>query len=138
MARVLAIDFGLKRIGLAVTDPQRIIATPLDFIDNKDLEKYLKDYFQKEAVDCIVIGEPLRLSGKETHITKDVHELSKRFEKIFPQKKIVLIDERFSSKIALESMIMGGTKKKYRREKGNIDKTSAVIILQSFLEQQEQ
>jgi len=137
MARILAIDFGLKRIGLAVTDPLRIIATPLDYIDNKDLNHYLTEYFKKEEVDCIVIGEPLKLSGEETSITKKVHELSGKLKSFFPQKKIELIDERYTSKIALQSMILGGTSKKYRREKGNIDKTSAVIILQSFLEQQE-
>ena len=138
MPRILAIDFGLKRIGLAVTDPLRIIATPLDYIENRDLKSYLIDYFKKEDVDCIVLGKPLQLSGQESLITKDVHELSKNLKKLFPEKRIKLIDERFTSKLALQSMITGGTSKKYRTEQGNIDNTSAVLILQSFLEQQQE
>ena len=138
MPRILAIDFGLKRIGLAVTDPLRIIATPLDYIENRDLKSYLIDYFKKEDVDCIVLGKPLQLSGQESLITKDVHELSKNLKKLFPEKRIELIDERFTSKLALQSMITGGTSKKYRTEQGNIDNTSAVLILQSFLEQQQE
>ena len=116
MPRILAIDFGLKRIGLAVTDPLRIIATPLDYIENRDLKSYLIDYFKKEDVDCIVLGKPLQLSGQESLMTKDVHELSKNLKKLFPEKRIELIDERFTSKLALQSMITGGTSKKYRRE----------------------
>ncbi|MFC2124440.1 Holliday junction resolvase RuvX [Bacteroidota bacterium] len=135
MGRILAIDFGLKRTGLAVTDPEKIIATPLAVVRSEDCVQFLRDYIEKETVETIVIGLPVDLRGRETHATGPVKKFITNLEKIFPEIPIHTIDERFTSKMALDTMIMAGSKKKDRRDKGNIDKISATIILQSYLEQ---
>jgi putative Holliday junction resolvase len=134
MGRILAIDFGTKRVGLAVTDPLRIIASPLETIHSKDLLAYLKTYDHQEGIDEIVLGLPTKLDGSDTHITQQVKQLHKHLQKQFPKKPVYLHDERFTSKMALDAMIASGAKKKDRREKGNIDKVSAAVILQSYLE----
>ena len=134
MPRILAIDYGAKRTGLAVTDPLAIIATALDVVPSHQLEAYLKAYFEKEEVNKVVIGRPSKLDGSDTDATPLVQAFVNRFKKVFPLKELILHDERFTSKMALDSMIAGGTKKKDRREKGNIDKVSATLILQSYLE----
>ncbi len=134
MSRVLAIDYGAKRTGLAVTDPLGIIATPLDYLSTHDLEGFLKDYFSKEDVEKVVVGMPKKLDGTDTNATTLVQEFVNRFKKVFPAKELILHDERFTSKMALDAMIEGGTKRSDRRKKGNIDKISATIILQSYLE----
>jgi putative holliday junction resolvase len=137
MPRVLAIDLGTKRTGLAVTDPLKILANPLETIDSGQLMNYLKSYFMKEDVEAIVLGLPIRLNGQDNEMTPRVLKLKDELETAFPEKKIILIDERFTSKMALQSMIAMGSKKKDRKEKaGNLDKVSAAIILQSYLEQQ--
>ncbi|MEP1094348.1 MAG: Holliday junction resolvase RuvX [Cyclobacteriaceae bacterium] len=134
MGRIMAIDYGSKRTGLAVTDPLKIIASPLDFVATHELENYLTDYFKKENVERVILGMPKKLDGTDTNATSLVHAFVNRFKKVFPDKELILHDERFTSKMALDSMIVGGTKKKDRRVKGNIDKVSATIILQSYLE----
>lgn len=134
MARILAIDYGAKRTGLAVTDPSRIIATALDTVPSHTLMDFLKNYFQKEAVSEVVFGMPKQLDGSPTNATALVEAAVNRFKKLFPDKKLFLHDERFTSKMALESMIAGGSRKKDRRKKENIDKVSATIILQSYME----
>lgn len=134
MGRIVAIDYGTKRVGLAVTDPLKIIATPLETIHSKDIFQYLKIYDQKETIEAFVLGIPKKLDNTDTNNTIHVKIFEKGLRKNFPGKPIYLIDERFTSKIALQTMISGGMKKKDRREKGNVDKISAVIILQSFLE----
>lgn len=134
MGRILAIDFGTKRVGLAVTDPLKIVASPLDTVHSKDLVKFLKDYEQSEDLEEIVLGLPTKLDGSDTTITQQVKQLHKHLQKQFPEKPVTLHDERFTSKMALDAMIAGGVKKKDRREKGNIDKVSAAIILRSYLE----
>ncbi len=134
MSRILAIDYGAKRTGLAVTDPLGIIATPLDYIQTHELENFLKDYFQRETVDKVILGKPSKLDGSDTNATSLVQAFINRFKKVFPNKELILHDERFTSKMALDAMIAGGMKKKGRQEKGNIDKVSATIILQSYLE----
>ena len=134
MGRILAIDYGAKRTGLAVTDMLGIIASPLDVVHSHELEDYLTKYFQKEEVDKVVIGEPKKLDGSDTNATSLVRAFVNRFKKVFPNKELILHDERFTSKMALDAMIQSGSKKKDRREKGNIDKVSATIILQSYLE----
>lgn len=137
MPRVLAIDLGTKRTGLAVTDPLKITANPLETIDTTQLMNYLQTYFAKEEVDVLVVGHPIRLNGQDNEMTPKVIKLKQDLERNFPQKKVVLIDERFTSKIAMQSMIAMGSKKKDRKEKaGNLDKVSAAIILQSYLERQ--
>ncbi|TAF66454.1 MAG: Holliday junction resolvase RuvX [Cytophagales bacterium] len=133
MGRILAIDYGEKRIGLAVTDPLQIIATPLDTIDNGKIWDYLREYIKKESVEAIVIGLPLSLKSEDTTTTVLVRSFAEKLAALFPDLPLHWEDERFSSKIAQETMIAGGTSKKYRKEKGNLDKISATIILQSFL-----
>lgn len=137
MARVLAIDLGTKRTGLAVTDPLKITANPLETIETEKLLTYLQAYCAKEEVEALVLGHPTRLNGKDNEMTPKVLKLKEDLEKTFPNKKIVLIDERFTSKMAMQTMIAMGSKKKDRKEKaGNLDKVSAAIILQSYLERQ--
>ncbi|GAB3236454.1 Holliday junction resolvase RuvX [Algoriphagus aestuariicola] len=136
MPRVLAIDLGTKRTGLAVTDPLQIVANPLETIETGQLMLFLKAYCAKEEVEALVLGLPTRLNGEDNEMTPKVLKLKGELEKVFPDKKIALVDERFTSKTAMQSMIAMGSKKKDRREKaGNLDKVSAAIILQSYLEQ---
>jgi putative Holliday junction resolvase len=137
MPRILAIDLGTKRTGLAVTDSLKMLANPLETIETGKLIEYLKTYCAKEDVDTLVLGYPIRLDGSQNEMTPRVILMKDRLEKQFPTKKIELIDERFTSKMAMQSMIAMGSKKKDRREKaGNLDKVSAAIILQSYLERQ--
>lgn len=137
MARILAIDLGTKRTGLAVTDPLKILANPLETIETGQLINYLKSYCAREEVEAIVLGLPIRLNGQDNEMTPRVMKLKEELEKAFPEKKVILEDERFTSKMAMQSMIAMGSKKKDRKEKaGNLDKVSAAIILQSYLEKQ--
>lgn len=133
MGRVLAIDYGKKRTGLAVTDPLKIIATALETVLTNDLLAYLKNYISSEPIEQIVLGLPVNLNSQDTDITADVRKFADVLKSNFPEIPVHFYDERFTSKMALQSMIDAGTKKKDRREKGNLDKISAVIILQSFL-----
>jgi putative holliday junction resolvase len=135
MPRILAIDYGSKRVGLAVTDPLQIIATALDTVHSKDVIDYLKKYLQTEDVEAFVVGKPSNMQGNPTDASPLVEAFVNLLKKQFPEKPIHLQDERFTSKMALASMIASGTKKKDRQNKSNIDKVSAVIILQSYLEQ---
>ena len=136
MARLLAIDYGAKRTGLAVTDPLGIIATALETIPSHQLFTYLDGYFEREDVSAVILGLPKNMDGSPTDATPMVKKVEEKFRKTFPDKQLFLHDERFTSKMALEAMIAGGTKKKDRRQKGNLDKISATIILQSYLESQ--
>ncbi|MEO7988262.1 MAG: Holliday junction resolvase RuvX [Chryseolinea sp.] len=133
MGRILAVDYGLKRTGLAVTDPLRIIATALDTVLTIDLLKYLIAYLQKETVDEFVVGMPKTLMNEDSEIAPQVRAFIEVLKKTFPDKPIHLADERFTSRMAMRTMIDGGMKKKDRQVKGNVDKISATIILQSFL-----
>jgi len=133
MGRILAIDYGKKRTGLAVTDPLRIIATPLDTVLTNDLLSYLATYMKKETVDEFVVGMPKTLKNEDSEIAPLVRVFVEELQKIYPEKKIHLEDERFTSRMAMQAMIEGGMKKKDRQVKGNVDKISATIILQSFL-----
>jgi putative holliday junction resolvase len=134
MGRVLAIDYGTKRVGIAVTDPLRIIASPLETVPAHQLMDYLKKYDEKEGIDEFVVGMPKNLQNKNTDATKHVFQLLQLLKKHFPEKKVHQIDERFTSVMAQQAMIVGGMKKSDRREKGAVDKISAAIILQSYLE----
>lgn len=136
MARILAIDYGKKRTGLAVTDPARIIANPLTTVPTHEIWNFLGKYFTEEEVDEIVIGMPQDLFGNESHSTGAVKEFVKTFAKKFPKLQVHLHDERYTSKMALDAMIRSGSSKSDRRKKENIDKLSATIILQSFMEAQ--
>ena len=134
MGRILAIDYGKKRIGLAVTDPLQIIATGLDTIATVDLLDYLKKYLEKEQVEKFVIGLPKQMSGAESESMKYIRPFVGQLQKAFPEKEIVYVDERFTSVLAQKAMLDGGLKKKDRRNKALVDKISATIILQSYLE----
>lgn len=134
MGRILAVDYGRKRTGLAVTDPLRLIATPLETVSSMEVLVYLKAYTQKETVDEFVVGMPKTLRNEDSEIAPLVRVFVGELEKTFPGKPITLVDERFTSSMAMKAMIAGGMKKKDRRIKGNVDKISATIILQSFLE----
>ncbi|UZD22235.1 Holliday junction resolvase RuvX [Algoriphagus halophytocola] len=137
MPRILAIDLGTKRTGLAVTDPLKMLANPLETIETAALLSYLKSYCQKEEVDTLVLGYPTRLNGQDNEMTPKVLQMKDKLIAAFPDKKIELVDERFTSRMAMQSMITMGSKKKDRKEKaGNLDKVSAAIILQSYLEKQ--
>ena len=135
MGRILAIDYGLKRTGLAVTDPLKIIASPLDTIATTELFSWIKKYTTQEEVEHIVVGLPTNLDQSDTHTTKPVLNLINQLNIHFPSINVSKVDERFTSKIAQQSLVLGGAKKKERRKKENIDKLSATLILQSFLEQ---
>jgi len=134
MGRILAIDYGKKRTGLAVTDPLGIIATPLDTVNSSELLSFLKLYCQKETVDQFVIGMPKTLGNEDSEMAPMVRKFVEELKKAFPEKPIHLADERFTTSIALRAMIDGGMKKKDRQVKGNVDKISATIILQSFID----
>jgi putative Holliday junction resolvase len=134
MGRVLAIDYGLKRTGIAVTDPLRIIATPLETVATTTLLEFLLAYAKKETVDEFVVGMPKTLLNEDSQIAPAVRKFVDALKKQFSEKKVHLLDERFTSSMAMDAMIAGGMKKKDRRVKGNVDKISATIILQSFLE----
>ncbi len=135
MARIMAIDYGSKRVGLAVTDPMQIIATGLTTVHSKDLIDFLKKYFEKEAVECIVVGEPKRMNNQASDSARFIEPFVVHLKRTFPQIKLERIDERFTSKMAFQTMIDGGLKKKDRQNKELVDEISATIILQSYLEQ---
>ena len=134
MGRILAIDYGQKRVGVAVTDELQIIATALDTVPAKDVIQYLKAYMEKEQVDCIVVGDPRQMNNTPSESVKFVEPFVKKLKKVFPHVLIERYDERFTSKIAAQTMVSAGLKKKERRNKSTIDKISAVIILQSYME----
>jgi putative Holliday junction resolvase len=136
MPRIVAIDYGGKRTGIAVTDPLQIIATALETVPTKSLLAFLKEYTSKEDIESFVVGEPKNLDGSATDASQMVKDFVVILKMEFPKTPIHLIDERFTSKMAFQSMIAGGTSKKDRRIKGNIDKISATIILQDFMSRQ--
>ena len=133
MARIICIDYGGKRCGLAVTDPFQMIATSLVTVDTKNLYTYLGEYFSKEPVELILIGEPLNLDASPTHATPLVKKAILDLTQIFPSIPIKTVDERFSSKTAVRAMIEMGMKKKDRQVKQNIDLIAATILLQEYL-----
>ena len=135
MARILAIDYGGKRTGLAVTDPLQIIATGLTTIDSKELIPFLKKYLSKEDVELIIIGMPLNWDESDTHGTPLVKAAIKKLEKEFPTVPLKTVDERYSSKMAKDAMLQMGLKKKDRRDKKLVDEIAATIILQEYLGQ---
>lgn len=137
MGRILAFDYGNKRIGLAVTDPLQIIASPLTTIGPSEIENFLVDYLNREIVDEFVVGYPVQMNNKASESVKYIDPFLKRLGKLFPGKQVHLMDERFTSKIALRTIIEGGVKKKDRRDKKLADKISASLILQAFMEKRE-
>lgn len=133
MGRILAIDYGIKRTGIAVTDPERIIATGLTTVETSKLEAFLQDYCRKETVDIFVVGEARRMSGEPSQSMQYIEPFVRRLKELFPGKPVERIDERFTSKLAFQAMIDGGLSKKQRQNKAMIDQVSATIILQDYL-----
>ncbi|HMU46264.1 MAG TPA: Holliday junction resolvase RuvX [Chitinophagaceae bacterium] len=133
MARILSIDYGLKRTGIAVTDPLQIIATGLTTIESKQLIPFLKDYFSKEVVEKIIIGEPKNWDDSDTHATPLVEKCIKELHKNFPDLPVQKVDERYTSKMAKDAMLEMGLKKKERRNKALVDEIAATIMLQEYL-----
>jgi putative Holliday junction resolvase len=134
MPRILAIDYGTKRVGLAVTDPYKLIASSLETVHSKDVIQYLKNYTTKEEVDCFVVGLPKRLDGSDSESTKQIENFVNSLRKNFPEVPIERVDERFTSSIATRALLEMGLKKKDRAKKENIDQVSAVLILQTYME----
>jgi putative Holliday junction resolvase len=134
MGRLLGIDYGTKRIGLAVTDPLNIFASPLITVKNHEFYSFLSDYLKTESIDAFVIGYPVQMNNQPSESVKYIDPFIRKLEKEFPGKPVHRIDERFTSQIAFKAMIDGGVKKNDRRDKAMIDRTSAAIILQSFLD----
>jgi putative Holliday junction resolvase len=133
LARILSIDYGRKRTGLAVSDPLQIIASGLATVESKQLIPYLKEYFQKEQVELIIIGEPKNLDDSDTHATPLVEAFIKQLQKHFPQIPVEKVDERFTSKMAKDAMLEMGLKKMQRRNKSLVDEIAATILLQEFM-----
>lgn len=134
MSRLLAIDYGQKRVGIAVTDEEQIIASALTTLSSKDVIPFLKDYLIKEDVECFVVGLAKNLDNTPSESARFIEPFVKRLKAAFPEISIERVDERFTSKIAFQTMIDAGVKQHKRRDKGLVDKISATLILQSFLD----
>ena len=137
MARIVALDYGTKRVGIAVTDPMQIIATALETVHPNELLAFLTRYMQNEPVECIVIGDPKRLNNEPAQAAAGADQLAEKLRKAFPPLKIDRMDERFTSKMAFAAMLEGGLSKKQRADKATVDKVSATIILQSYMASKE-
>jgi len=134
LGRILALDYGTKRVGVAVTDSLQILANGLTTIPTNEIWKFLEEYFKKETVDCLVIGYPIQTTGAGSDSLRVINPFIKKFLKVFPNIPINQADERYTSKMAHQAMIDGGLKKKDRQNKALVDTISATIILQGFLE----
>ena len=134
MGRILAVDYGRKRCGIAVTDPLQMIATPLATVETSRLWDFLKEYIGKEEVECLVVGEPRQMDYTPSESERYIQPFLGRFRKAYPGIRLDRVDERFTSKLALQAMIEGGLKKKQRQDKALVDSTSATLILQSYME----
>ncbi len=134
MGRLLAIDYGTKRVGLAVTDYMQVIATKLTTVSTIDIFPFLKDYMSREEVDAIVVGNPKQMDNTPSESAKAVNIFVDNLAKAFPDKDIYMVDERFTSKIASQTIAQSGLKKKKRQDKGLIDSIAAVLILQDFMQ----
>ena len=135
MGRILAIDYGRKRVGLAVTDPSQIIANRLTTIATHTIWNFLMEYFQKEKVETVVVGYPKQMNNQASEAVTYINPFLKKFQSIYPKIHLEIIDERFTSKMAFQTMIDGGVKKQKRQNKAMVDAISATIILQNYLEQ---
>jgi len=135
LGRIVALDIGRKRTGIAMTDPLRIIASPLETISTHKVIDYLTELFLKENIDILVVGYPRQMNNTPSEAVSYIKPVINSIKKRFPEMPIELVDERFTSKMALQAMIDGGMKKKDRQVKSNVDKISAAIILQSYMEQ---
>lgn len=134
MSRILAIDYGQKRTGIAVTDTLQMIANGLATVETKELEKFIVDYMAKEDVSTIVMGKPTQMNGTDSENMKRIEPFFNRLKKLFPNKEIVYYDERFTSVLAHQTMLQSGINKKARQNKALVDKISATIILEDYLQ----
>jgi putative holliday junction resolvase len=134
MGRIIGIDYGLKRIGLAVTDPLQMFASPLTTVSPAEFDNFITDFLKKNEIDAFVIGYPVQMNNQPSESVVYINPFIKKLKKTYPDKNIFLADERFTSQMALRTMIDGGVKKKDRQDKSMVDKISASIILQSFLD----
>ena len=134
MACLVGIDFGLKRTGLSCTDPNQMIASGLNNLPTSEVLVFLKDYFLKEEIEAFVIGQPLQRDGTPSAVEIRIQDFIQELQNAFPKQRIERYDERFTSKMAVQTMLDGGLKKKKRKEKGIIDQVSATMILQSYLD----
>ena len=134
MGRILAIDYGTKRTGVAVSDPLRLIAGGLETVPTKELERWLADYFAREEVSTIVLGKPSRMDGSPSDTWRFIEPLAARLRRAWPDKEVVFHDERFTSVLAHRAMLESGIGRMARRDKALVDKISATIILQSYME----
>jgi len=134
MGRILGIDFGTKRIGIAITDPLQIFASPLKTVRNHEFYDFIEEYVKTESIEEFVIGYPMTLNNQASESVKYINPFIRKLKTLFPGIPVNQVDERFTSGMALKTMIEGGVKKKERRDKSMIDKISASIILQSFLD----
>ncbi len=134
MSRILSIDYGKKRTGIAVTDPLQIIATALKTVETKNFFLFLNKYLKTEQVEEIVVGHPKHTNNKDAEIMEEIRFFVKKINKMFPNIKTNFYDERYTSKMAVFTMVQAGYKKKTRRKKENLDKISATILLQNYLE----
>ncbi|MFY9153330.1 MAG: Holliday junction resolvase RuvX [Prolixibacteraceae bacterium] len=135
MGRIMAIDYGRKRVGLAVTDPLQMIANRLTTVAAHEIWIFLKDYFAKENVEKVIVGYPMQMNNQPSEAVQYINPFLKKFQKEYPDMPLEQVDERFTSKMAFQTMIDAGLKKKDRQNKETIDAVSATIILQSYLEQ---
>ncbi len=133
MGRVLALDYGSKRTGIAVTDEMKLIASGLTTVQTPELMTFLKEYFATENVELVLVGEPIQKDGTASSIEGDIQEFLRGFQKNFPKMEVKRADERYTSKMAFRTMIDSGLKKKQRRNKALLDEISATIILQQYL-----
>lgn len=138
MNRIIGIDYGRKRVGIAVSDPLRIFASALETVHSAKIIEYLKSYTAKENVERFVVGYPMNLNNRPAEAARDVDVFLKLLAKHFPQIPVTLEDERFTSRMAMMAMIEGGVRKSERREKGAVDKVSAALILQTYLDRTRQ
>ena len=136
MGRILSIDYGNKRVGLAVTDPLKIIATRLTTVSANEIWDFLADYFNREEVELVLVGYPKQLNNEPSEAIRYINPFLRKFQLIYKEMPLKLMDERFTSKMAFQTMIDAGVKKKDRQNKATIDGVSATIILQSYLEEQ--
>ena len=134
MGRILAIDYGTKRTGIAVSDPLRLIAGGLETVPTRDLERWLADYFAREEVSTIFMGKPMQMDGTPSETWRFIEPLARRLQRAWPDKEVVFHDERFTSVLAHRTMLQSGIGRMARRDKALVDKISATIILQSYME----
>jgi putative holliday junction resolvase len=134
MGRIVAIDYGTKRTGIAVTDPLQMFASPLDTVATSEIENFLDNYMKKEEVEAFVVGYPMQMNNTPSQAVKHINPFIKKLKSKYPEKPVHLADERFTSKMALRTMIEGGVRKKDRQDKAMVDRISASIMLQSFLD----